>query len=583
MPLPLYISQYYNASPGGSLNGLRWELPDLGPNPSLPDDGCITVPEAIVSTVMHGPAPMYIVKLRFRGVVELASYTGGSEGVISPDSMFLLGGTEIIAPPNVYRLDIGDDYYFLNNGVNFGVTSLALDETQKFMIAPGDAVTLTALSIDDLENNNQQNRDLHTPIVFPGLAPAPAAFFGQFVEMSVVEVVKGPSLPTDKTASLYFPFNENAEPWQSQGTDALAVASISGGNLPSASPFYRGVRHNTGAAGIISAPTSQGETAGPWYLEYWSFQTVITNNGLHLCKVYQAGNAWTAPYASIAVLNDLTNNKWIAVVTVGGVQTTISSPAIFPLNVWTKVGVSYDPGTGRLQTYLNGVPLVNANSGGGTTDWGGHGGWNFLSQPTGEPVDGIIAKFAFWHSIPSDADILAKYQFESLMLQPTGFSLVDNQNTPSMTAVGDTYTAGAAFTIDASVTILGLRFMYPGPTPLANTIRCSVWDLTAGTRLGFIDVHTSDKNIYIGNFANPIVLTDITHQYSISTYCDPAVSGRMRGSNTGQPAVPFKASQHVTLTNTYGASVAPGDTIPSVLNVGALAVMVDMVLDLQSS
>lgn len=170
------------ASAAASLRGLRWELPCTK---SVPDPTvCETLPSASTSATMGGtPGTTYSVTLRFRGVVEISRYDGGSA-----DGYWQIGG----APPadstiNVYALEVSSpaQTYYVNQGVSNRV-AVGLEYTETVSIDAGATVTLLADSRDDLELRNLDASS--EPIVVPGIPPAPAAFDGQFVQMDVVSV-----------------------------------------------------------------------------------------------------------------------------------------------------------------------------------------------------------------------------------------------------------------------------------------------------------------------------------------------------------------------------------------------------------
>ena len=77
--------------------------------------------------------------------------------------------------------------YFVNQGISHRVV-VALDYTETVPIASGATVTLHADSRDSYELRNVDSSG--QPIVVPGVAPAPGAFDGQFVQMDVVSVAR---------------------------------------------------------------------------------------------------------------------------------------------------------------------------------------------------------------------------------------------------------------------------------------------------------------------------------------------------------------------------------------------------------
>jgi len=173
-----------DANVAATLDGLRWELPctQSTGDPTV----CETLPSVSTSATMGGvPGAIYDVTLRFRGLVEISTYAGGSAS-----GCWQIGG----APPpgstiNVYGLDVSSpgQAYFVNQGVSHRVV-VTLDYTETVPIAAGATVTLHADSRDSYELRNVDA--LGQPIVVPGVAPAPVAFDGQFVQMDVISVVK---------------------------------------------------------------------------------------------------------------------------------------------------------------------------------------------------------------------------------------------------------------------------------------------------------------------------------------------------------------------------------------------------------
>ena len=173
-----------DAAVAAALDGLRWELPctsDTG-DPTA----CQTLPSASASATMGGvPGATYDVTLRFRGIVEISTFVGGSA-----NGYWQIGG----GPPdgstiNVYGLDITapTQTCFVNQGVSHRVV-VPLDYTETVPVAAGATVTLHADSRDSYELRNLDGSG--QPLVVPGVPPAPRAFDGQFVQMEVVSVAR---------------------------------------------------------------------------------------------------------------------------------------------------------------------------------------------------------------------------------------------------------------------------------------------------------------------------------------------------------------------------------------------------------
>ena len=135
---------------------------------------------------MQGTAGVtYDVVLRFRGVVEERTYTGGTQA-----GHWYTGGDapDRSDPFNIYPLQVSSpaQTYCLNAGTSGIHTCDGLDYTETIEVAAGATVTLTADSVDggqiiDIDASGNA-------IVVPGIAPAPNAYDGQFVQMDVVSV-----------------------------------------------------------------------------------------------------------------------------------------------------------------------------------------------------------------------------------------------------------------------------------------------------------------------------------------------------------------------------------------------------------
>ena len=173
-------------SPAASLSGLRWELPCIAPTTDA--RVCTTNASDTKSTVFGGaPGAQYDIELRFRGVVETKAYSGGAT-----DGFLNVGGTPAGDAWNVYRLSISApaQTLYLNAGTSGLFHSFGIDYTRTVRAASGATVTLTSLSIDNLEIVNRD--DGGNPIVVPNVPPAPSPYDGQFVQMDVVSVTRVP-------------------------------------------------------------------------------------------------------------------------------------------------------------------------------------------------------------------------------------------------------------------------------------------------------------------------------------------------------------------------------------------------------
>lgn len=163
-----------------SLGGLRWNLPCTTP---FNEDNCNTTDPSAVTATLGGASGTYQVTLRFRGVVEGKTYTGGST-----EGPFNIGGVPATDGFNLYKMEVSDppQSYYLNAGTSGVGLCFAIDYTKTIPMAAGATVSLTATAVDGVQHKNLD--DTYTPIVVAGIAPAPDAFDGQFIQMDVVSV-----------------------------------------------------------------------------------------------------------------------------------------------------------------------------------------------------------------------------------------------------------------------------------------------------------------------------------------------------------------------------------------------------------
>lgn len=172
-----------DGGPAGSLNGLQWLLP-LSDHTLAGGTSGHCPANVTVSALMGGGLGVpYQVELRFRGVVELKGYTGGS----NDGANFQTGGTPVVSNWNVYRLKITypgdpDAVFYLNRGTD-GVSSVfAIDYTKTFTIKGGSTIELFANAIDGAEIINGFNLSI------PGITSPPQPYDGQFIQMNVLSV-----------------------------------------------------------------------------------------------------------------------------------------------------------------------------------------------------------------------------------------------------------------------------------------------------------------------------------------------------------------------------------------------------------
>ncbi len=170
-----------------SLTGARWELPCLSDHSSL---NCYvaTAPFSLTETLGGTTGQSYLATLRFRGVIEQKGYSGGTASSSSP---WYTGGTPSSSTWNIYSLQISSpaQTYYLNNGPDSSYYCIAIDYTETVQMDAHATVTLYADSVDGLEIKNLDDATPQVPIVVPGIAPAPDAYNGQFIQVDVVSVV----------------------------------------------------------------------------------------------------------------------------------------------------------------------------------------------------------------------------------------------------------------------------------------------------------------------------------------------------------------------------------------------------------
>jgi predicted small lipoprotein YifL len=173
-----------------TLTGARWELPCLS---DVSSTVCNTIPGGspftLTETLGGTAGQAFDVSLRFRGVVETKGYSGGTADATSS---WYAGGTPSGSNWNVYSLSISSPAatYYLNAGPDDAFFCIPLDFEKTVRMDAGATVTLYATSTEGQEIKNV-GADA-TPIIVPGVAPSPASYDGQFVQVDVVHVTLVP-------------------------------------------------------------------------------------------------------------------------------------------------------------------------------------------------------------------------------------------------------------------------------------------------------------------------------------------------------------------------------------------------------
>jgi len=184
-----------------NLSGLAWQMPVT--NKGAPFDwptsngGCVS-PADVTSGLAGAPNQLYNVELLFRGVAELATYTGGSL-VSSTGSRMMKSGSYTNDGHNLYKLIVSDPpaVYFLNNwnGVESYAPCYLIRYSATIQIRTGATITLHA----DAVNSGEITNFLPTPIIVTVLPGEPDLVtvqnpcydptgFGQFLECSVISI-----------------------------------------------------------------------------------------------------------------------------------------------------------------------------------------------------------------------------------------------------------------------------------------------------------------------------------------------------------------------------------------------------------
>lgn len=184
----LALKQLVNNPIVSSLQGLEWLLPIIAPAGS---GFGTTVPAVTVNSTLTGnPSELYSITLRFRGVVEEKTYTGGS----NDGAFWQIGGTPASDSWNVYRLTISNpsQTYYLNRGTSGQFLCYAIDYEKTLSMYGNATLSLLADPVDvgnqEIYNSSTDARSLITPISIPGITVPTQPYDGQFIRMDVISV-----------------------------------------------------------------------------------------------------------------------------------------------------------------------------------------------------------------------------------------------------------------------------------------------------------------------------------------------------------------------------------------------------------
>ena len=175
---PRFASIVNTEPVGVNLDNLSWLLPRISDSTSTVYN-CPNTSETVVE-LRGDPTIVYDVTLRFRGVVEQKTYTGGT----NDGAYFQIGGSPAADLWNVYSLTVSDppQTYYLNRGTSGQFTIHQFDYTKTIKMRGGATVTLLGDSIggQEIANNSNTGGPLAVPGLFTNPQPGGLPYVGQF-------------------------------------------------------------------------------------------------------------------------------------------------------------------------------------------------------------------------------------------------------------------------------------------------------------------------------------------------------------------------------------------------------------------
>lgn len=178
----LFTDLFASSEIGANLSGLAWLLPNIG---NINSNTCTTIPTTTLFTTLESdPTLTYDVTLRFRGVVEEKTYTGGS----NDGAYFQIGGTPDGGTYNIYSLYVSNppQTFFLNRGTSGQTRCYSIDYIKTIQMKGNATIVMNAQSIDNQEIRNFDGAA--TPISISSLTFPTQPYDGQFIIMDVVSV-----------------------------------------------------------------------------------------------------------------------------------------------------------------------------------------------------------------------------------------------------------------------------------------------------------------------------------------------------------------------------------------------------------
>jgi len=137
--------------------------------------------QEIIRTFGGNPNSLYAVTFHVRGVVEPKNFTGGKV----EHEHFQMDGVPVQNDYNFYSLKVSAPlatYTFNRNEETVGHYTFPIDYEVTIMIKGGAQVVMGAYDSNDVAIANNEKH------VVKGIAPAPAAFDGQFFQLDVVSI-----------------------------------------------------------------------------------------------------------------------------------------------------------------------------------------------------------------------------------------------------------------------------------------------------------------------------------------------------------------------------------------------------------
>ena len=160
-----------------TLDNLRWNLPcDGNPGSGRLCRSSRTVNDS--KTLAGDGSNLFAIKLRFRGIVEPKTYTGGE----NDGAFWQIGGSPTSNLWNVYKLEISNppQVYYLNRADAIGYLVYKIDYEKTVQAYGGAVFTISADTQDGVEATNADS------FVVPGVEGVP--YNGQFIQINVVSI-----------------------------------------------------------------------------------------------------------------------------------------------------------------------------------------------------------------------------------------------------------------------------------------------------------------------------------------------------------------------------------------------------------